>query len=735
MAGGGEVIRSLVNEIGLVVDPKSAATAEAAMKRWEERAEAIGRVVAVASGQLADFINQAHAFTKSVNRINRSMEKTGATMQDFAYSSTHASKAMETATHKAANLTEEVSSIGKETWLAAKKTSALGTGLQDLAKGVMDSKKAELAATRARHEGTTAQRSSSTAATEGIGVMGRLGLALMGVREIYGLVTGAAHLLVGGLVDTSREMQSSAKVSGVSTRFFQEMAYAAASVRFQVDDLRDVFVDLSDKVLNGGEDQKKAFKDLGVELRKDGKLRGMEDVFLDLADGFAKMEDGTKKTAYASALLGEQGSRLLPVLSQGSAGLRAWAKEAAEVGAVLDEDTLKASAQFDREMGRLSATGTGLRNILGAALLPALTKLAEGMLRVGKRLAPILKSGAEKWGKRFSLAVDVLTTGVDKLRLGLTLAAGVLLGKFLLGLSTATTGMVSFGSAALIAGARAAIAAALPILPWVLLGAAIALVVDELWGFATGSESALGDFIDWLDKVDPEDNPLVKMLKRAGSLVFDVTDPQKWKRWYSSMKELEFSALAELLKLLSGIIESIKKLPGAIAALKNPFAGSAAQQSAAQGAANYSAAGYTEEQRRDLNRQADLALAKKKYNPTRGFFSGSMQSPEDAVIERARMHGSREWVGRYGLGADTLPSGPNAAAGYFGRGASAQTAVPAIMSKGRPASTYAPSTTVNMTVNAAPGQSAEAVGTAAADRFMDRDAAERRAAHAFFAEE
>lgn len=733
----GEVIRQLFNEVGIRVDAASAAKAEAAMKGWEDRANALGQVVAVAAGQLADFINKAHDFTKSVNRVNRTMEKSGAIMQDFAFSSAHASKAMETATYKAANLSEEVSTIAKESWLAAKKTSALGTGLQDLAKGVLDTKRAESAATQVKQASTTAQRSSTVATTESIGTLGRLGLALQGVRAVYDTVTGAAHLLVGGLVDTSREMQSSAKVSGVSVRFFQELAYAARSVRFEANDLRDVFVDLSDKAVNGGDAQQKAFTKLGVKVKDvSGKLRPMEDVVLELADGFSKMKDGTEKTALASTLLGEQGSRLLPVLSQGRAGLKAWAKEAGELGAVLDDSTLKATAEFDKEMGRLSAAGSGLRNVLGAALLPALTKLAEALLRVLKRIMPVVKSTAERWARVFATGVDVLTTGVDKLRLALTLAAGVLLGKFLLALSTTTSGMVAWGSAALIAGARAAIAAALPIIPWVLLGAVIALAVDELYGFATGSESALGDFIDWLDKVDPDDNNVVKMLKNAGSLVFDFTDPAKWRRWQASMERLRFDAILEVIKYILLGFERLKMIPGILSSLKNPFAGNSAQQSAQQQVAGQRATGYTEEQRRELNRQAEFALARKKYNPTKmGFFAGSMQSPEDAIIERARMYGSRDWVKRYNIGGEGLPTGPTAPAAYFGRGASAQTAVPAMSRAGGAPSVFAPSNTFQVTVQAGPNMSAAEVGTAAADRAFDRANVELRATHAIYAEE
>lgn len=729
---GGEVIQQLFNEVGIRVDAASAAKAEAAMKAWEERAQALGNVVASAAGQLADFINQAHGAAKAVNRVNRSLEKSNATLLDYATSSTHAASAMQTASHRAANLSEEVSGIGRESWLAAKKTSALGTGLGDLAHGVREAQRAEGAAAKARQASTATHRAEAQAADESIGVLGRLGLALQGLRGLYEVAAGAAHLLVGGLVETSREMESSAKVSGVSARFFQEMAYAAASVRFQADDLRDVFVDLSDKVVSGGEDQKTALRELGVKVRDTvtGRLRPMEEVFLDLADGFAKMEDGTKKTAFASALLGEQGSRLLPVLSKGRAGLRGFATEAAEVGAVLDEDTLRASAEFNAHMGRLTAATLGARNVLGRALLPALTRVAEELVRVLKRLMPVLKSGAEKWGRRFSAAVEFMATGVDKLRLAVTLAAGVLLGKYLMAISAVTGAQLTWGSAALIAGARAAAGAALAVAPWLLLGSIVALAVDELYGFATGSESALGDFIKWVDRIDPEENNLVRLFKRASSLVFDFTDPKKWTQLSSSLENLRLTTFLEWLKMLFRAVEFLKapfrdaKIgfgDGPLVERRSSFVSDAERQARRLSVATGPTVGTrATETGRDVADWGRMVARESKVTGVSAHMSGPNYRP-------------RDWVARYGLDAQ-LPTGPTAPAAYFGRGASASTALPT-MSRAAAPSVFAPTTTIQMTVQPPPGMAPEAVGAGAMSTAYDRAAEDRRQALRLFQEE
>src|SRR5690606_14944428 len=108
---------------------------------------------------------------------------------------------------------------------------------------------------------------------------------------------------------------------------------------------------------------------------------------------------------------------------------------------------------------------------------------------------------------------------------------------FLLSLSTVTGATLTWASAMYIAAARSLVvwaaakaAAMLALAPWALLAAAIILVADELYTFVTGGETLLGRLIGWFDKIDPEDNALVVLLKAAGALLFDLSDPRKWER-------------------------------------------------------------------------------------------------------------------------------------------------------------------------------------------------------------
>ena len=61
----------------------------------------------------------------------------------------------------------------------------------------------------------------------------------------------------------------------------------------------------------------KAFKALGISVKdNEGNLRSSEEVFLDVADKFSKMEDGAGKTTLAIKLFGKSGADLIPLLNQ-----------------------------------------------------------------------------------------------------------------------------------------------------------------------------------------------------------------------------------------------------------------------------------------------------------------------------------------------------------------------------------------------------------------------------------
>lgn len=155
-------------------------------------------------------------------------------------------------------------------------------------------------------------------------------------------------------------------------------------------------VKLSKKIADGGTE----FSKLGIKTRdSSGALRSNVDVLLDSADAFAAMQDGTAKTALAVDLFGKSGAELIPLLNEGSEGLREMNEMAEKLGLTFNETTVNAAGDFNDTLDFLGAASQGVARQVAAQLLPALNSL------VGSFLTLVTE------GNRVKGAADVIASG------------------------------------------------------------------------------------------------------------------------------------------------------------------------------------------------------------------------------------------------------------------------------------------------------------------------------------
>lgn len=112
-----------------------------------------------------------------------------------------------------------------------------------------------------------------------------------------------------------------------------------------------------------------ALKYLGVSLTE---IQGLspEEQFFRLASAIADIEDPSLRAALAQEVFGRAGTRLLPMLAEGSEGLEAMRQEAHELGIVFDQDAANAAARFNDDMLRLKQSFAGAFMELGNRLIP-----------------------------------------------------------------------------------------------------------------------------------------------------------------------------------------------------------------------------------------------------------------------------------------------------------------------------------------------------------------------------
>jgi hypothetical protein len=204
-----------------------------------------------------------------------------------------------------------------------------------------------------------------------------------GLTAITVSATAAAAALVGAVksaADYGDQLDNMSQRTGVAVEELARLQYAAKLSDTSTEALSKGIGNLSKLMVGaaaGGAESGALFERFGISLRNtDGTIRGTSDVLYDLADVFATMPDGPQKTALAMEFFGKKlGQELIPLLNQGSEGLKAMADEAERLGLVLNSAQAKAAADFNDNLDRLGQLSKSVAVSIGNALIPALNNM------------------------------------------------------------------------------------------------------------------------------------------------------------------------------------------------------------------------------------------------------------------------------------------------------------------------------------------------------------------------
>lgn len=199
------------------------------------------------------------------------------------------------------------------------------------------------------------------------GVAPQLAAALAAVGSVAGLKK---------VIDDADELKKVSQKIGITVESLSVLRHQAslADVDFQS---LTTSVGRFSRVINdasqGAKGPSEAFAALNIEVRdSNGLLKTSEDLLLEVADRFSKMEDGVRKTALAQELFGRSGMDMIPLLNQGREGFKATREEAERLGIVISGQTAQAAEDFNDNMTRLVATVYGMGVQIGNELLPVL---------------------------------------------------------------------------------------------------------------------------------------------------------------------------------------------------------------------------------------------------------------------------------------------------------------------------------------------------------------------------
>lgn len=213
------------------------------------------------------------------------------------------------------------------------------------------------------------------------------GLAVAAAGAVAAL--GAVSVGIKRTVDEADKMTKLAQSIGVPVEELTRLKHAADLSGVGIEGLSKGIGRLSramtDVASGAGLETLKTFDALGISIKNtDGTLKSSTQIMTEVAEKFAKMEDGAAKTGLAMTLFGRAGAGMIPMLNQGADGLNRMMAEADQLGIVLDQSTGRAAEAFNDNLTRLGKVKDGLYLKITAQLLPAMELLSEAFINISR---------------------------------------------------------------------------------------------------------------------------------------------------------------------------------------------------------------------------------------------------------------------------------------------------------------------------------------------------------------
>lgn len=346
-----------------------------------------------------------------------------------------------------------------------------------------------------------------------------LKVAAVAASAAVAAIGAAAVSAAIGTANAAREIDQMARLSNAGTTEFQRMAAAAGTVGIESDKLSDILKDMNDRVgdfvQTGGGPMLDFFEQIGPKIGvtiEDFKDLSGPDALQLYVSSLEKANLSQADMVFFMEAIASDSTALLPILQNNGEALDQIADRAERFGAVLSEDAIKAGTDFTKSVGGISQILTGLKYTVGTALLPVMTEFIDKFLEWYDVNGELIRQNLVKFIDGFSYAVGLLWSGlsliggvVDAIAQSMggwevvmrlvASAMSIVAGRAIIaGIASLASGITAAG------GAAAFMRTMLMRIPGILALMAFAAVLEDIWAWVNGSESAIGKLLgSWDD--------------------------------------------------------------------------------------------------------------------------------------------------------------------------------------------------------------------------------------------
>lgn len=220
---------------------------------------------------------------------------------------------------------------------------------------------------------------------KGIAEAGELmkGFASVGVQALSSVTTGVIDMSkafansVSELASYGDHIDKQSQKMNMSAQAYQEWDAIMQHSGTTIDSMQ-----MSMKTLaNAADSDNEAFSRLGMNL-DDVKAMSSEDLFAATITALQNVENETERTAIASDLLGRGATELGALLNTSAEDTEKMRQRVHELGGVMSDDAVKASAQFKDSMQDMKTAMGGLKRGIQTDFLPAFTDVIDGLTKI-----------------------------------------------------------------------------------------------------------------------------------------------------------------------------------------------------------------------------------------------------------------------------------------------------------------------------------------------------------------
>jgi hypothetical protein len=205
---------------------------------------------------------------------------------------------------------------------------------------------------------------------------GRLSNTLKGLFAVISV--GAIASFTKEVIDAGDALGDLSERTGISVDQLSRLQYAAQISDVSLGELQGSLNSLTKNMSAasmGTGEADRAFKLLGISYKTaNGDLRNSNDVLLDLADSFSKLEDGPNKNALALAIFNKSATTMIPLLNQGRDGITGLGAEFDRLGGTVTPEAAKAFGTFNDNLDKIQVAIRGVALAFANSIMPSLVE-------------------------------------------------------------------------------------------------------------------------------------------------------------------------------------------------------------------------------------------------------------------------------------------------------------------------------------------------------------------------